>query len=74
MADVILSILAHPDDAECLCGGTLVRLREAGWEVHVAMATPGDCGSATQDRWQISAVRTNEATRACDLIGAKYRD
>ena len=56
-----LSFLAHPDDAEFLCAGTLIRLRDAGWEVHIATATPGDCGTMTQDRWDISAVRTNEA-------------
>jgi LmbE family N-acetylglucosaminyl deacetylase len=67
-----LSFLAHPDDAEFLCAGTLIRLRDAGWAVHVATATPGDCGSATQDRWAISAVRTNEAARACELIEATY--
>jgi LmbE family N-acetylglucosaminyl deacetylase len=67
-----LSFLAHPDDAEFLCAGTLVRLREAGWQVHIATATPGDCGSATQDRWEISAVRTKEARRAADMIGATY--
>ncbi|HZN66219.1 MAG TPA: PIG-L deacetylase family protein [Tepidisphaeraceae bacterium] len=67
-----LAFLAHPDDAEFLCAGTLIRLRDAGWEVHIATATPGDCGSATQDRWEISAVRTNEARRAASLIGATY--
>ena len=47
MADVVLSVLAHPDDAEFLCAGTLIRLaREHGWQVHIASMTPGDCGSA----------------------------
>ena len=67
-----LSFLAHPDDAEFLCGGTLARLRDAGWEIHIATATPGDCGSATQDRWEISATRTAEARKAAALIGATY--
>jgi LmbE family N-acetylglucosaminyl deacetylase len=67
-----LSFLAHPDDAEFLCAGTLARLRDAGWDVHIATATPGDCGSATQDRWEISAVRTEEARAAAKLIGATY--
>ena len=31
MRQVALSFLAHPDDAEILCAGTLVRLKEAGW-------------------------------------------
>jgi LmbE family N-acetylglucosaminyl deacetylase len=67
-----LSFLAHPDDAEFLCGGTLIRLRELGWSVHIASATAGDCGTMEQDRWQISAVRTAEAKRAAEMIGATY--
>ena len=72
MNKVALSFLAHPDDAEFLCAGTLARLADGGWAVHVATATPGDCGSATQDRWEISAVRTKEARRAAGIIGATY--
>ena len=68
----VLAFMAHPDDAEFLCAGTLARLRGVGWDVHIATATPGDCGSATQDRWEISAVRTAEARRAAALIGATY--
>src|SRR5687768_1623045 len=69
---VALSFLAHPDDAELLCAGTLVRLRDAGWEVHIATATPGDAGTMTADRWSISATRTAEGRRAAELIGATY--
>jgi LmbE family N-acetylglucosaminyl deacetylase len=67
-----LSFLAHPDDAEFLCAGTLVRLREAGWEVHIATATAGDGGTMTQDKWSISATRTAEGRAAAELIGATY--
>ncbi len=69
---VALSFLAHPDDAEILCGGTLVRLADAGWEVHIATATPGDCGTMVENRWAISSIRTTEAKAAADLIGATY--
>ena len=42
----VVAVLAHPDDAEFLCVGTLIRLREEhGFEVHIATMTPGDCGS-----------------------------
>lgn len=69
---VALTFLAHPDDAEILCAGTLIRLRDAGWEVHIATATPGDCGTMDRNRWDISSVRTQEAAKAAAIIGATY--
>ena len=69
---VILAFLAHPDDAEILCGGTLIRLADAGWEVHIATATSGDCGSMTLPAEEIAAMRYQEAIAAADLISAKY--
>jgi LmbE family N-acetylglucosaminyl deacetylase len=69
---IALSFLAHPDDAEILCAGTLTRLAHAGWEIHIATATPGDCGTMTESRWDISAIRTTEAKRAAEIIGAHY--
>jgi N-acetylglucosamine malate deacetylase 1 len=73
MSDVVLSILAHPDDAEFLCAGTLTRLvREHGWAAHVATMTPGDCGSAELPPDEISRIRRAEGARAAGLIGATY--
>jgi LmbE family N-acetylglucosaminyl deacetylase len=72
MRNVAISLLAHPDDAEILCGGTLVRLAKLGWEVHIATATAGDCGTMTLSREEISAVRRGEARSAAALIGAHY--
>src|SRR3954462_7824345 len=72
MNRVALTFLAHPDDAEILCGGTLVRLAEAGWEVHIVSATPGDCGTTVHNRWDISSIRTTEARKAAAMIGATY--
>lgn len=73
MENVILSVLAHPDDAEFLCAGTLLRLaREHQWHVHVATMTPGDCGSAVLPADEIAAIRRAEGTRAASLMGATY--
>ncbi len=72
MRKVVLSFLAHPDDAEILCAGTLIRLADAGWEIHIATATAGDCGTMTENRWDISSIRTKEAKAAAALIGATY--
>jgi LmbE family N-acetylglucosaminyl deacetylase len=71
-APVVLTFLAHPDDAEFACAGTLIRLADAGWQVHIATAAPGDCGTMTESRWDIAARRVHEATRAASLIGATY--
>ena len=71
MAKTVLSFLAHPDDAEFLCAGTLIRLREAGWDVHIATCTPGDCGTMTEDRWAISATRTSEARKGAETAGSE---
>ena len=68
----VLAFMAHPDDAEFLCAGTLIRLADAGWEVHIASAAPGDCGTMTETSWAISARRTEEARRSAERIGAQY--
>jgi LmbE family N-acetylglucosaminyl deacetylase len=72
MHQTALAFLAHPDDAEFLCVGTLIRLRDAGWEVHIASATAGDCGTMVHNRWQISSIRTDEARAAAEIIGGTY--
>lgn len=73
MPDVVLSILAHPDDAEFLCAGTMIRLvKERGWEAHIASMTPGDCGSAELPAEEISRIRRGEGARAAAILGASY--
>lgn len=73
MVPVALSILAHPDDAEFLCAGTLIRLRrEHGWDIHIASMTPGDCGSVELKPPDISRVRRAEGAAAAALLGGHY--
>jgi LmbE family N-acetylglucosaminyl deacetylase len=73
MAPVLLSVLAHPDDAEFLCAGALIRLiREHGWQAHIATMTAGDCGSSAMSPEDISRVRRAEGARAAAHIGATY--
>jgi len=67
-----LAFLAHPDDAEILCAGTLIRLKSAGWEIHIATATAGDCGTTIHTAQAISEIRREEGRRAAALIGADY--
>jgi LmbE family N-acetylglucosaminyl deacetylase len=78
MPNVVLSVLAHPDDAEFLCAGTMIRLLrlgdlgDQGWEGHMASMTPGDCGSAELPAEEISRIRRAEGAKAAALIGATY--
>jgi len=73
MNAVALAILAHPDDAEFLCAGTLTRLRkEKGWAIHIASMTPGDCGSAEHGPEEIARIRRGEGKAAAAAIGATY--
>ncbi len=69
---VALSLLAHPDDAEMLCAGTLIRLADTGWEIHIATVANGDCGSTTLGRPEIAAIRRREGIAAAAKIGATY--
>jgi LmbE family N-acetylglucosaminyl deacetylase len=69
---VALTLLAHPDDAEILCAGTLIRLADAGWETHIATVAAGDCGSMTLSREEIAAARKCEGVAAAAKIGAIY--
>ncbi len=69
---VVLSIGAHPDDAEFMCAGTLALLRERGWQVHIATMTPGDGGTVQYSREEISRIRKSEAARAAALLDGTY--
>ncbi|MCC7493133.1 MAG: PIG-L family deacetylase [Fimbriimonadaceae bacterium] len=68
----VLAVMAHPDDIEILCAGTLCRLRDLGWRVALATMTHGDCGSADLGPAEISAIRTAEAEASAARLGASY--
>lgn len=64
----LLAIVAHPDDAELLCGGTLIRAAEAGHRTGVLDLTGGESGSAGS-----GSLRSEEARRASELLGLAVR-
>lgn len=68
----ILSIHAHPDDAEILAGGTLALLAKAGHQITIVTMTAGDCGSVELGPEELSDIRKAEASAAAALIGADY--
>ena len=68
----VLSLLAHPDDAEFTCAGTLALLGQRGWQIHIATMTPGDCGSASLGPEEISAIRRREGAAAAAVLQGAY--
>ena len=68
----VLSLGAHPDDAEFFCAGTLALLHQKGWDVHIATMTPGDCGTVQYSREEISRIRRAEATKAASILDGTY--
>jgi len=68
----VLAFFCHPDDCEFGCAGTLALLKKSGWDVHIATMTPGDCGTATQSRQEISVIRKKESADAAAVLDGKY--
>lgn len=68
----VLVMMAHPDDAEILVGGTLLHLKAAGWEIGIVTMTGGDCGSTTHPKEEIVRIRVNEAKQAAESLEAWY--
>lgn len=68
----VLAFMAHPDDAEFLCAGTLSRLKKQGCKIHIATMTAGDGGSAEFSNEEIARIRYGEAERAAALLEADY--
>src|SRR3989304_2006442 len=66
-------IVAHPDDAEFLCGGTVAERCDQGWTVYYVLATSGDKGTheASLTPQELAALREQEQREACRVLGAK---
>jgi LmbE family N-acetylglucosaminyl deacetylase len=69
----VLTIFAHPDDAETSAGGTLLTWAAAGARITLCIITDGDKGTAdpTDRREQVIARRRQEQERAATRLGAQ---
>src|SRR6187551_1325872 len=68
----VLAFMAHPDDIEILCAGTLIRLRHKGYRIHMATMTAGDAGSMELSGEAIARVRLGEARSSANLLESTY--
>jgi LmbE family N-acetylglucosaminyl deacetylase len=67
-----LAIAAHPDDIEFVMAGTLLLLREAGWQTHYLNLSTGNMGSSVMNAARTASVRRREAQAAAKLLGATW--
>jgi len=67
-----MAIVAHPDDIEFSCVGTLSRWAKAGTRVSYVLCTSGDAGIATpgMTREKAAEIREAEARIAAEIAGA----
>lgn len=63
---------AHPDDIEFMMAGTLMLLRDAGYEIHYMNIANGDRGTAVHSRDEITRIREAEGREAARLAGAVF--
>jgi len=66
------AIAAHPDDIEFYMAGTLLLLKEAGFEIHYMTVSSGSCGSLTIRPAKLRAIRRKESERAAAILEAQY--
>jgi bacillithiol biosynthesis deacetylase BshB1 len=65
----LLAIAAHPDDVEQTCGGTLLRMAEAGYRTGILDLTAGDMGTRGSPE-----IRVSESAHAAKLLKVLHRE
>lgn len=64
----LLAIVAHPDDAELTCGGTLLKAAAAGYATGILDLTRGETGTRGS-----AEIRLREAARAARILRLRVR-
>ena len=65
----VLAIAAHRDDIELTCGGTVIKMVEAGYKVGALDLSAGESGSRGS-----AALRAREADKATKVMGLAHRE
>ncbi len=68
----ILAVGAHPDDLEIICAGTLLKYKEQGHDVVMAIATNGEQGHFVIMPEELREIRKQEAAASAEICGAEF--
>lgn len=74
MIKTALAVAAHPDDIEFMMAGTLVLLRNQGYEIHYMNLSTGNCGSIDYDSLTTTEMRLKEAQNSAKVLGAQFHE
>lgn len=72
MTKTAIAIAAHPDDIEFMMAGTLVLLKNQGYEIHYMNLSTGNCGSIATDSATTTQVRMEEAKNSAKILEADF--
>ncbi|HJZ62722.1 MAG TPA: bacillithiol biosynthesis deacetylase BshB1 [Candidatus Acidoferrum sp.] len=64
----LLAIAAHPDDVELTCGGTMLKMAQAGYKTGILDLTAGEMGTLGNPK-----TRAKEAALAAKILKVRYR-
>lgn len=67
----VLAVVAHPDDAELLCAGTLARAKVDGAAIGICVLCQGDKGQPNKRIRNLATVRRKEMAAATKLLSAE---
>lgn len=67
----VLAVVAHPDDAELFCAGTLARAKADHAEIALCVLCQGDKGQPATPIANLAEVRRKEMAAAAALLGAE---
>src|SRR5512140_1221632 len=71
MNKLILAVIPHADDAAAMCGGTLAKYADQGWQVVIARVTNDDKDSMRLGtRQETDRVNTEQFKEAARILGA----
>jgi LmbE family N-acetylglucosaminyl deacetylase len=66
-----MAVVAHPDDAELLCAGTLARAKADGATIAIAVLCNGDKGQPGQPIKNLASIRRKEMNASAKLLGGE---
>lgn len=67
----IAVVVAHPDDAEYLMGGTIIKYTKKGHKVSIITCTNGNVGHPTLSIKEIAKIRIREGEEGAKVMGAE---